>query len=146
MLKRKKNLIIANICVVICITLFVIISHILIRNGLYKCSLLEKLHLYCPGCGGTRAVYALLRLDVLSSLIYNPLVLIGGIVYAYYNIRAFIAIKKNDEQYFINQKYILLLICVALVFIYFIVRNILLLNGIDLIGDVLGGGIVNGRF
>ena len=35
---------------------------------------------YCPGCGGTRAVGALFRGQFLLSIWYHPLVLYGGII------------------------------------------------------------------
>ena len=36
------------------------------------CWIFEELHLYCPGCGCTRALTALLQGDILRSLRYNP--------------------------------------------------------------------------
>ena len=36
--------------------------------------------LYCPGCGGTRAVKYLLNGRLLESLFYNPVVLYGAVV------------------------------------------------------------------
>ena len=36
---------------------------------------------YCPGCGGTRAVKALLRGDVIGSFFYHPVVLYGAVLY-----------------------------------------------------------------
>lgn len=37
--------------------------------------------LYCPGCGGSRALTALVHMDVLKSVIYHPFVLYGGGLY-----------------------------------------------------------------
>ncbi len=39
---------------------------------------------YCPGCGGTRAVYALLRLQIVRSFICHPLVPYGAAVYMWF--------------------------------------------------------------
>ncbi len=139
MQKRMKRLIITNGIVLIASILFVIISGILSRNNMWKCMTVEVYSLYCPGCGGTRALFSLLKLDLLSMLKYNPILPMAIFVYAYYNVRAFIEIKRNNEQYFAKIKYRLIYVVIALGFIYFLVRNILLLNGIDLLGDILGG-------
>lgn len=40
--------------------------------------------LYCPGCGGTRAVRLLLRGDLLGSLYYHPLALYGAVLYLWF--------------------------------------------------------------
>ncbi len=40
----------------------------------FPCMFHAMTGLYCPGCGGTRAVRALLRGDVLMSFQYHPLV------------------------------------------------------------------------
>ena len=142
MKKRKRNFIIINVTLIASVFCFAIISSILADTEIFKCVFLNKLHIYCPGCGGTRAVYALLRFDLLASLIYNPIVPLGALVYAYYNIRAIIAIRKKDEEYFLKRKYTLLIILAGILIAYFIIRNILLFNGIDLIGDVLGKGVI----
>lgn len=39
---------------------------------------------YCPGCGGTRAVYALLHLQPWQSFCYHPLVPYGAAVYGWF--------------------------------------------------------------
>lgn len=39
---------------------------------------------YCPGCGGTRAVYALLHLQLFRSFCYHPLVIYGAAVYLWF--------------------------------------------------------------
>lgn len=39
---------------------------------------------YCPGCGGTRAVRALVQGEILLSLYYHPLVLYGAVLYFWF--------------------------------------------------------------
>ncbi len=45
------------------------------------CLLLKLFGIYCPGCGGTRALIHLLHGRVLQSLWYHPLVIYGVVVY-----------------------------------------------------------------
>lgn len=40
--------------------------------------------LYCPGCGGTRAVRLLCHGHILESLYYHPFVLYGALLYAWF--------------------------------------------------------------
>lgn len=55
-----------------------VVEPLLPQNG---CFFWNILHLYCPGCGGTRSVHALMRGDVLLSLWYHPLVVYTVIVF-----------------------------------------------------------------
>ena len=95
MKKKMKIFIIANVAVVFAVVLFAVLASVAIHYGVYKCVFFEAFHLYCPGCGGTRALFALLRLDVLSSLKYNPVLIFGIIVYLFYDVRIFMAIKMD---------------------------------------------------
>lgn len=45
------------------------------------CVVDSLLGVYCPGCGGTRAMYALLHGQLLQSLWYHPLVLYTVVIY-----------------------------------------------------------------
>lgn len=71
--------------------------------------------LYCPGCGITRMIFSLIRLDFYQAFRYNPLVFILGVLYLIYkivNIRFRILLPKY-------MPYILLII----VIMYGIFRN-----------------------
>lgn len=141
MKKEMKIFIIANVAVVFAVALFAVFASIAIHYGVYKCAFFEAFHLYCPGCGGTRALFALLRLDILSSLKYNPVLILGIIVYLFYDVRIFMAIKKGEDGYFRNCKFRLLIAYGIFIIVHFFVRDALLLGfGIDLIGDILPKG------
>ena len=46
------------------------------------CPIYALTGLYCPGCGGTRAILALLQGDLLKSIWYHPIVPYGVALYA----------------------------------------------------------------
>lgn len=102
-----------------------------------SCSFKEQYGLYCPGCGGTRALDELLQFDFMESFLYNPLIILL-IVYAIVVIISFMLlfISKEKLKYIkiIMISSILALIAIGLVFV---VRNCLLVyGGIDLLGDL----------
>lgn len=137
MKKEMKIFIAANALVALAVALFAVIASIAIHYGVYKCALLETFHIYCPGCGGTRALFALFHFDILSSLRYNPILIVGIFVYAFYDIRIFLAIKREEHGYFQNCKFRLLIAYAVFIILNFVVRDVLLLGfGIDFIGDV----------
>lgn len=45
-----------------------------------ECVLLEKYQIYCPGCGGTRAIKALLQGEFIKSFWYHPIVLYAVLI------------------------------------------------------------------
>jgi uncharacterized protein with PQ loop repeat len=92
-----------------------------------QCAFQNLTGLYCPGCGGTRAVYSILKFNILDAIRYNITVPFGIFVYLYYNIRSFIAGLKNDTEYFKKQKYPLCIALAVVLILNFIVKNALLL-------------------
>ena len=131
--QKLKKLIIANVIILFAVIGFVILSKYVTGKEGYVCSFYSLIHLYCPACGGTRALYALARLDIMSSVRYNVTVPFGVFVYAYYNVRGFIAAIKNNTEYFVKQKYTLCIILSAVFVLNFIIKNTLLLVwGIDI--------------
>lgn len=101
------------------------------------CTMSRVTHLYCPGCGGTRAVAALLRGDIMTSLRANPVVLwlagVGGYLY----VRGWAAvICRAPERMRVPSWTWIGLIVLALG--VFVVRNLaLVFGGYDYLGDNL---------
>ncbi len=63
------------------IGIFIYFRVILPNFRMVPCFLLEVLGIYCPGCGGTRAVIALTQGKFLLSLWYHPLVLYAIVIF-----------------------------------------------------------------
>lgn len=100
------------------------------------CVMHDVLHLYCPGCGGTRATFAFLQGHLLESLYYNPAVLLGAMLILHYEVGVILTlVKKNGKRYYCsNVSLVVLYIVVILLFT--IVRNCLLLAcGYDMLQD-----------
>lgn len=101
------------------------------------CALSRVTHLYCPGCGGTRATAALLRGDVLTSLRANPIVLWLAGIGLYLYVRGWWAVaRRAPERMRVPAWTWIGLIVLALGL--FAVRNLaLVFGGYDYLGDNL---------
>ena len=100
-----------------------------------SCIIKEKFHIYCPGCGGTRALEALLKGNPVHSLYYNPMIIILIIYIVSIVITRILESRNNDKNYYQIRKYIRVF-TLLIWLVYFIARNILLrVFGIDLLGD-----------
>ncbi|MBQ1749635.1 MAG: DUF2752 domain-containing protein [Lachnospiraceae bacterium] len=86
---------------------------------------------YCPGCGGSRSVRALLEGRFLASLLLHPfpiyciLALLAILVHGLY-----LHHKKSTGKSILP---VLLWSALALLILQFMVKNILLINGFDII-------------
>ena len=49
-----------------------------------ECFFYQLTGFYCPGCGGTRSVIALMHGKILKSLWYHPFVLYAGLMYTWF--------------------------------------------------------------
>lgn len=57
----------------------------------FVCRFSARAHLYCPGCGFTRALEALLRFDIPASLVANPMLLVLAMTLLYYEVAFWLA-------------------------------------------------------
>lgn len=99
------------------------------------CPLHDLVHLYCPFCGGSRAILSLLRFDFPTALRANSAVLLSlPVLFAFY-LRALISFFRGAPFSFrIPRGWTVALLCLFALF--FLVRNILLFTvGFDPTGD-----------
>ena len=101
------------------------------------CPLHDLFRIYCPFCGGSRAVLSLLRFDVLTAFRVNPAVVIALPVLLVFYIRALIAFFRGVVfSYRIGRGWTFALL--ALFVGFFLLRNVLLIGfGFDPAGDFL---------
>ena len=108
---------------------------------LMGCGMHDIFRLYCPFCGGTRAITELIELDFAGMLHANAIVPIFIVMFIYLDILALVAIikhkhNKNIFYSFFSRK--MGIVTLALVIVYFLMRNILLVFfKIDPLGDLL---------
>lgn len=102
-----------------------------------SCPFHDFVHLYCPGCGGTRAMIAIFQGRWIHSLLCNPVSLYLFLGFVAMDIRAALRIYRNqDRPVRVPMGYLWGLLGLSLA--NFMVRNVLLVVfGIDYLGDLL---------
>ena len=103
-----------------------------------SCFFLRAAHLYCPGCGGTRAVRALVQGKLWQAfLCYPPIAVFLGVA-IWGEICAALAYKKQNTAYlsaFLRGRWLLLV--VAAILLWFVLHNVLFLAfGYDYLGNL----------
>lgn len=139
-IKYRNVLYFISTITLICGLLFVFLYKT-VRFELYipslPCTIHDILHLYCPGCGGTRAVKSLLNFNLAKSLLCNPFVLYLVVIFLYYYIGTTIAIITKHKLILFYFKFSMLYLGIILFFGSCIVRNILAIYyKIDYLGDI----------
>lgn len=92
---------------------------LLILSQELKCLWNELTGLYCPGCGITRMLIALVQLDFYQAFRYNPLLfllIIFGIGYSLYSLLKYKKIKKTSPK--------LIMVILSITILFGIIRNI----------------------
>ncbi len=129
-----------HVAAVIAILLFPLYRRIaeLATLVLSSCVLHDRFHLYCPLCGGTRAIGAILSGDFLAAFSYNPFVTLLLALLVAWDILALIRLLRGRQRIFALPTWVwITLMAVALA--YGILRNVLLIAvGYDPLGDLIG--------
>ena len=105
-----------------------------IMNGQMPCLFQEITGLYCPGCGGTRAVKALLKGEVISSFLYHPFILYMVILAVIFAVSYLLYMKTKNPKFRLcfDNKYAY--IGIGIIVINFILKNyVLVIEGVDLL-------------
>lgn len=87
----------------------------------YECPWLSILHIYCPGCGGTRMIFSMIHLDFYQAFRYNPLLFIMIIVGLIYLLFMIVYYIKKKVILLPSKKFLYLFI--GILIIYTIMRN-----------------------
>lgn len=105
-------------------------------SGVLGGCVLHRFFIYCPLCGGTRAVAALVRFDFLAAWNYNAFVVILAFLALGIDIWMWARYFQKKEPLIIVPRWSWVSFCVLLV-AYFLLRNVLMIFfGIDPTGDL----------
>lgn len=106
--------------------------------GLYRAGVLPTIHMapcmihamtgyYCPGCGGTRATYALLHGKITTSLYYHPIVVYGVVVGGWFMISQTIErISRGKIHIGMHYRDLYLWIALVIAIVNCLVKNLIL--------------------
>ena len=93
----------------------------IIGNGIFvlpQCDIYRRTHLFCPGCGNTRAVYSLLQGEILTSLRYNPTIVGTALIFMlYYTEMLFEYFGKDIKLMPVSLKFWIPVIVIWLIFL-----------------------------
>ena len=101
------------------------------------CLSVRLFRLYCPACGGTRALLALLKGDILASIGYNPAILTGVLCGGYLCVCYLLAILTGNMKFAKAAKPRILLLFPLVMVLQCIIRNLCLFLGMDFLGMIL---------
>ncbi len=120
--------------------LFAVISNVfhLRFYALWPCMLKEVGHLYCPGCGGTRAVYLLFRLRLVESIMSNPFVFYFAFLFLYYYIGTTLAVINKGRRIYFHFRIWMVAVAGIILLWTMVGRNVLaIFFGIDYLGEIV---------
>jgi hypothetical protein len=92
------------------------------------CVLHDIVHIYCPLCGGTRAIVALCRGQLLYSLQCNPVSAYLAVGFVVFDVIAAVRITRRSDKPILHIPRWYVVVGIALAVLVFIVRNALLIG------------------
>lgn len=102
------------------------------------CFFKEVTHFYCPGCGGTRSVEALLHLDIERAVLCNPTVVYTVILFLWCMIGWMIKKLTGIEIKIMKPRLWMLILGACIFFGFALIRNIMVYQfGYDYLGDLI---------
>ena len=108
-----------------------------ILGGIFGTCAMQRFFIYCPLCGGTRAVAALVRLDIQAAWNYNAFVTVFAFIGIALDVWAWVRYFQKKEPLIILPKWSGVVFWI-LFFTYFVLRNCLMIFfGIDPTGDLV---------
>ena len=108
-----------------------------VPSSLLGCMMHDFLFLYCPLCGGTRAIDAMLHLDVLGALRLNAFVVGLTVWLLILDVLAWVRYFRKQPIFYPLRRWVWGLV-VALFLLFGIGRNYLMIaHGIDPMGDLV---------
>lgn len=109
------------------------------RRGipLFRCVLKEKFGIYCPGCGGSRALLSLLRGDFVSSFYFYPAMIPTVLLLFDLYVRLVVTAVTGDGRAVGSFRFRAFYAVLAIVLLTFLVRGLLWFGfGVDALGDL----------
>mgnify|MGYP002620510642 CR=1 FL=1 len=122
----KKRLIICLIGFLSAILFLVLYKYIHGKTGIgIPCPFHELTGLYCPGCGSTRCIFALLEGNIYQAFRYNPLVFILlPFVTFYFLYNAYLYVYEKKDAIFRKIPSLVYIILIIITIGFGIIRNI----------------------
>lgn len=113
------------------------IFHFNVNFALTPCILLEVFHIYCPGCGGTRAITALLNLDIITAIRCNPFIVYSAFFFLLYYGKTLLNKMTKGRIKPAKFRFSIMYIGVTIFLVFGIARNVLAIGyGIDYLGNI----------
>ena len=142
--KTAKRFALFHLIPLACAALFPLYRHLvgLLPRNMTGCILHDWLFLYCPLCGGTRAVAALLRLNFAAAFHANAYVTLLAVVVLIHYVVAWVRLLRGGTVLFRFLAWEWIAAAVLLL-VYGVLRNVVMVRfGYDPLGDL--GAFWNG--